>query len=120
MAETAGAGAAAPDPSVAAVPGWARELLDGGIDPDMVAAAVARANADAAAAEAPPEAEIRAAAALSRREQAQADYEASMTAVQAARDHAATLLESAAAAEEQAAADRDAALEAADELEREG
>jgi hypothetical protein len=90
MPDTPAAGGAAPQPTV--------ETVDGG-QPQGLSA------------------EDRAAAAAARRDGAQADYDASMTAAAAARQHAKTLTAEAAAIEKQAKADRDAALQHADQIE---
>jgi hypothetical protein len=118
MPEPAGGAASAPDPQVVTVPGWAQELLDAGIDPEMVNAAVEREKADAAGP--PPTSEQRAAAAAALREQAQADYDATMAAAQHTRDHADSLREAALAAEDKAEADKQATLAQADEIDAGG
>lgn len=114
MPEAASAGAAAPDPIVVTVPGWAQQLLDAGVDEAVVMAAVAKDAQDAQGP--PPSPEQRAQAAEAMRAQAEEDLSHSLASAQQTRAHGESLLEAAEAQLAKAQADYDQAMATADEI----
>jgi hypothetical protein len=113
MTEVAGAGAAAPGPQVRTVPGWAQRLLDAGVEPGAVQAAVD----ELAAPEPPPLSdEERAAAAQTAREEAARDHEAALAAAEHTRLQGESLIAHAAEQAAKAREDHDRALANADRI----